>query len=168
MYELSILTTILTLLHMGPGRPLKFKSAEDLQMAIDAYFSECDARTKKELVKYKDYTELVDVPNPKPYTVEGLASHLGVDRGTLINYSKREDFFHTIARAKEKILANLIERGLDKSNDGGMTKFNLINNYGFRDKHEDENKEITVRIIDETEGDSVSDDFYDDIDFDDD
>jgi len=53
------------------GRPLKFKSPEEMQTYIDAYFKLCD---KKHV----------------PYTITGLAMALNTDRATLCNYEERD------------------------------------------------------------------------------
>lgn len=134
------------------GRPLKYKTVEELEKAIHAYFKKCDSRTKPTLIKDKSGAYFMDVPAPIPYTVEGLAVALGVDRTTINNYQSRDEFFITIKEAKEKILANLVERGLDGDNVPAVTIFNLKNNYGYEDKssHEltgDKNKPISIEII---------------------
>jgi hypothetical protein len=66
----------------------------------------------------------------------------------LINYSNKEDFFDVVKRAKQKILANKVEGGLDRTYDMGVAKFMLINNYGFKDKHEttEDDKNININI----------------------
>ena len=56
--------------HPG-GRPPKYETVEELEKIIYEYFDEC----KKE---------------KRPYTMSGLAYALGVDRRTLLNYSKDE------------------------------------------------------------------------------
>lgn len=138
---------------MPGGRPLKFQTVEELESAIKSYFEECDSRTKPYFVKTKEGGHWDEQPHPKPYTVEGLASHLGVCRFTLINYQDRPEFFDTIKNAKEKILANLIERGLDGDNNPAMAIFNLKNNYDYSDKKESQSNELKITLVDETEGD---------------
>jgi hypothetical protein len=130
------------------GRPPKWSSVEQLEKEISEYFRKCDTNKSQVYIKGDGICE---VPKPIPYTVEGLAAHLGTNRQTLINYQSKDAFFDTITRAKAKIQANLVERGLSKDNDGNMTKFNLINNYGYRDKPEDTNTDR--KIIIEFEGD---------------
>lgn len=66
---------------------MKFKSVEEMQEAIDAYFLEC-------------------VENSIPYTITGLALALGTNRQTLCNYEKAqgyEKFFDTIKKAKTRV-----------------------------------------------------------------
>jgi DNA-binding XRE family transcriptional regulator len=116
------------------ARPRAFKSVEELEERIAGYFFQCDNR----IVEVHSKTVGVQEMNkPAPYSVEGLCGHLGVTRETLLNYEKEEgyeEFFDTIKKAKAKILANLMDRGLDGENSTPMTIFNLKNNYGYADK----------------------------------
>lgn len=119
--------------HPG-GRPLKYKTVEELQKKIDEYFKKCDSEKR-------------------PYTVTGLALALNVDRVTLLNYSNRdEEFFNTIKKAKGRIEAQLEEHLVDNysGNTTGII-FNLKNNYGWKDKQDIDanvNTEIKVRLDD--------------------
>lgn len=129
------------------GRPLKFTDPKELQKKIDAYFAHCDARTRKKYITTREGVEVVNEPWPIPYTVEGLAVYLDTNRETLINYSEKESFFDVIARAKEKIFANKVEGGLDKTYDPQMAKFMLKNNYKLKENaDEDEQADKTVNI----------------------
>lgn len=101
--------------HPG-GRPPKYKTKEELQKKIEEYFSQCD----------RDHD---------PYTVTGLAMALDVDRKTLLNYSDKEEFFHTIKRAKLKV-ENYLEKRLINDNSTSGIIFNLKNNYDWKDKQE--------------------------------
>ena len=65
-----------------------------------------------------------------------------------MNYSKTEQFFPTIKKAKEKIEQQLEENALMGKANSTFTIFNLKNNYGWRDsveiKQENEiNNQIT-------------------------
>lgn len=130
------------------ARPLKFKDPKELEKKINDYFKECDSRTKVKHIVTKDGVIEVDEPFPKPYTIEGLAVFLDTNRETLINYSNREPFFDIIMRAKEKIQANKIEGGLDRTYDPGVLKFMMINNYGYKDKldQQQDDKNININI----------------------
>lgn len=101
---------------MVMGRPLKFKSVEDLQQAIDKYFS--------------DSTE-----QGLPFTITGLALALDTSRETLIDYEKKDDFSDTIKRAKLKC-HNYAENFLYTGKNATGAIFNLKNNYGWKDKTE--------------------------------
>ena len=63
-------------------KPLKFKSVEELQEKIDNYFNAMDEQER-------------------PYTISGLALFLDTSRRTLLNYEKRQEYFHTIKRCGE-------------------------------------------------------------------
>ncbi len=136
------------------GRPLKFKSVAILQKKIDAYFAECDPHvveiTEHVEARGKDGTllkdehglnYLVEVAHKKktkqiPYTITGLAVALGTSRETLINYENKEQFFDTIKASKTRI-ENFTEQMLFGPSPTG-TIFNLKNNYGWKDKTEQE------------------------------
>ena len=113
------------------ARPLKFSSSEELQNKIEAYFDYCELRTKKEVVKTRDYYEVIDLPDPIPYTVYGLADFLDCDADTLLNYQMKDGFSVIIARAKHKILTNKVVRGLDGKSNPAITKLLLGYNYGI-------------------------------------
>lgn len=98
------------------GRPLKFKNIEMLEGAINDYFEMCDSQHE-------------------PYTITGLALALDIDRKTLINYEKREEFFHTIKKAKLKV-ENYLEKRLINDNSTTGIIFNLKNNFEWKDKQE--------------------------------
>lgn len=139
--------------HPG-GRPLKFKSVEELQELIGKYFADCDPHMEEvtEWVQARDSSGslkkdenglnyLVEVTHKimtkqVPYTVTGLALALDTSRETLVNYEEKAEYFDTIKRAKEKI-QNYLELNLNSTSPTG-TIFNLKNNYGWKDKTESE------------------------------
>ena len=132
------------------GRPLKFETPEDLQRKINAYFKKCDPHViyvkrleyplkensrgnmvrdleaEPELVKRKTISEQI------PYTVTGLALHLGTSRETLLNYEERDGFFDAIKEAKLKC-ENFAEMQLYSGKNVAGSIFNLKNNYGWKD-----------------------------------
>lgn len=140
------------------GKPLKYKTVEELQAAIDAYFADCDPHPV-------DYTYIRrDSENPdgiltvekrmseqKPYTMSGLAYSLNMDRRTLLDYSKRDKYLPTIEKAKRKVEV-YVESLMLKSNGvvAGVI-FNAKNNFGWRDKTETDlttnGKEIGLPIL---------------------
>lgn len=108
----------------------KYKTVEELQAAIDDYFSWCDNRIQQ---VYSPKSEsVIEVINPAPYTMSGLASHLGVDRDTILNYGKTDLFFGTIKAAREKVHADVETRLMEKNATGAI--FNLKNNFGWKDQ----------------------------------
>ena len=107
----------------GYGRPVKFKSAEELESRIEDYFA---SRNKTRIVTTKigsQYEEEYMLPK----TLSGLALALDCDRSTLLNYKKEESFFATIARARAEC-ENFSEEQLYGPYAHGA-KFGLINNY---------------------------------------
>ena len=116
---------------MAGGRPKKYKNAEDMQTKINKYFDRCD---EEEL----------------PYTIEGLSYALDLDRKSIINYSKDKEFFHTIKRAKAKVLFRLQELALAGKTNASVTIFNLKNNYDYSDKQEikqDITADVTQKVV---------------------
>src|SRR3954449_7814857 len=91
------------------GRPLNFQTVEELDLAIQNYFAECDPHTTKALVETGRDSQgnmLFDtrtvLTEQKPYTMAGLARALGLDRKTLLNYKKRDEYFPSIQAAIDR------------------------------------------------------------------
>lgn len=119
---------------MEQGRPLKYRSKKKLETAIDDYFMCCDT-------------------NERPYTMSGLAVHLGIDRTTLINYGKREQFFDTIKKARDRIESYAEEQLYMNKHTAGVI-FNLKNNFGWKDR-----AELEVNADEETIADKLTEVF---------
>jgi len=145
--------------HAG-GRPLLFKTNDELASVIDEYFDWCDNRTKS--VYIKDLGDNMEISSPAPYTMSGLARRLGIDRDTLLNYGKRDEFFGTVKAARERVQEDVETRLMETSNQSGAI-FNLKNNFGWKDKTEQDvrlqevqpilgGKTKEENIIDEIEG----------------
>ena len=114
------------------GRPLAFKTPEELETKIAEYFAFCDNRIQQ---VYSPKSEgVIEVINPAPYTMSGLALSLGLDRRTLLDYSNRDEFLPTIKAAREKVHADVETRLMEKNATGAI--FNLKNNFGWVDKTE--------------------------------
>ena len=114
--------------YIGNTNALKYKTQEQLQEGIDAYFAKCDI-------------------DGRPYTMSGLALALGLDRKTLVNYSERDLFSTQIKNAKAKVEEQLEESLYRLGNNSGII-FNLKNNYGWTDKQELEtNTQGKVTIV---------------------
>lgn len=139
---------------MAGGRPLKYSSVEELKSLIDKYFNDCDPHMEEitEWVQARDskgnlkkdengLNYLVQVTHKvmtkqKHYTITGLALAIGTNRTTLVNYEAKDEFIDTIKEAKNKVEAyweNLLVEG-----NATGTIFNLKNNYGWKDKTEQE------------------------------
>lgn len=130
---------------MAGGRPLKFKTVEELEQKINEYFLLCDPHVEekdaivwvspKDGPKYQEVTRERYITEQKPYTVTGLAVYLDTSRETLINYEERNEFFDTIKKAKDKI-HNFAEEQLFVGRNQAGTIFNLKNNWNWVDKTE--------------------------------
>lgn len=126
-------------IHAG-GRPLKYETAVQLDMAIQLYFDRCDPHIESHMVATGINTNgktMFDtreiLTDQKPYTMAGLARAIGLDRKTLLNYEKRDEFFPSLQAAKDRC-EEYAESQLFSPYSNGA-KFNLINNY--RGKHQD-------------------------------
>jgi hypothetical protein len=81
-------------------------------------------------------------------TILGLCEHLKIDRKTLLNYERNDEYFHTVKMAKERI-EQFLENELFREQ-GQVTGviFNLKNNFGWKDKQETEHSgEINIPQI---------------------
>lgn len=94
------------------GRPMKFKSVEEIQPLIDKYFE--------------------DTPDER-LTITGLALALKTSRETLMNYEGKDEFFDTIKDAKDKIQESY-EISLRKRGNAG--DIFALKNFGWKDKQE--------------------------------
>lgn len=94
------------------GRPLKFRTPEELEQKIDDYF---------------------DNTHKDEWTWTGLALHLGTSRELLREYKERPEFVDTLKKALLKV-ENSYEIDLKKSGRPG-TIF-ALKNFGWKDKTE--------------------------------
>lgn len=121
------------------GRPLKFKSPEELQAKIDAYYE-----WAKE--------------NKKHITITGLAWFLDTNRQTLLRYEEddsellksvsedvRQAFRDTVKRAKARIEMEYEESLYNKNSAIGAI-FTLKNNYNYVDKQEVAQKVENIEV----------------------
>lgn len=119
---------------MPAGRPPIYNTVEELEPLVDEYFTFCDNRIRYVYSKKRD--KVVEVIDPEPYTMAGLAYHLGMDRDTLLNYSKKKEFIGTIKRARDRVHLDVERRLMDGAGAGAI--FSLKNNFNWRDKSEQE------------------------------
>ena len=122
------------------GRPRAFKSVEDIENKIQ---------------NYKDYLQ----KDNKPPTMAGLAYYLGIDRQTLYNYKKKDEYFGTIKKYRDWILLNIEENCAIRGHGGAIF---LAKNYGYTDRQEVSYQEQAIpTVIDDDskdEDDSSEDD----------
>ncbi len=108
---------------MPAGRPVKYDSVEVVEGIINDYF-EGDAMAE---------IGAATVFSP---TMSGLAYALDLSRQGLLEYSNKQQFSDTIKKARQRVEVSL-EQKLAGSAVAG-TIFNLKNNFGWKDKTEQE------------------------------
>lgn len=96
------------------GRPLKFKSAAELEGKIEEYFAEC-------------------VRTGEPLTVTGLALALDTTRETLMDYQEKNGYSDAVKRAKLRI-ENAYEKRLIARGNGG--DIFALKQFGWKDRTE--------------------------------
>lgn len=113
------------------GRPPKYKSKEEIEEKINAYFKECEG----EILRNDDGEPVLNkwgkpvIVHQRPPTVTGLALALGfATRQGLLNYQAKKEFVDTITRAKTMIEAYTEERLFDRDGSNGA-QFSLRNNF---------------------------------------
>lgn len=94
------------------ARPRIFKSVEEVEKRVN---------------DYKEYLR----DNDKLPTMAGLAYYLGIDRQTLYNYAKKDEFFDTIKYYRDWVMFNIEQHALEKGNAGTIF---VMKNYGYTDK----------------------------------
>ena len=125
------------------GRPLKFKTAAQLQKKVDEYFDAC-------------------AEHKIPPTITGLALALDTTRQTFIDYEGRDAFTDTIKKAKLRC-ENYAEIQLFRGRNVAGVIFNMKNNYGWKDKRQHEHDgTMMIDLLDELEGDDTEPDDFDD------
>jgi len=97
--------------HAG-GRPPIFAEEDALASRMDSYFAECDEKEK-------------------PYTIAGLALHLGMTTQGLREYQEKDKFSCIIKKAKQKVEANVESLLLEGKGSGAI--FWLKNHAGYKD-----------------------------------
>ena len=123
------------------GRPLKYKTPEELQTAIDKYF--LNPPNKKVITNTDGSTTEVPI-----FTVSGLGYFLGfMDRQSLYDYCKRGDNFSCIIRRAKYFIESEYEAKLQGTNVVGIIF--ALKNMGWRDKSEVEqsgDSQININI----------------------
>lgn len=136
------------------ARPLKYKTVEELQAAIDKYFDDCRGRPLVDddgEVVFDKHGDPV-ILGAKPPTVTGLALALGfTGRKQLLDYQGRKAFCNTITRAKAMCEEYAEGRLFDRDGVNGA-KFSLSCNFGWgSDKRTDEEESGGVIVLTEVE-----------------
>ena len=99
---------------MASEKTLKFKSAKDLEQAIEAYFDGC-------------------VEEEEPVTITGLALALNISRETLRDYGPDDVYFSLIKKAKLRVQHAYEKRLIKRGNSGDVF---ALKNFGWSDKTE--------------------------------
>ena len=97
----------------------KFKTAEELQFMIDDYFEMCNSKRR-------------------PYSISGLALHLGLTTNTLRNYEKGygdTEYSDIMETAKQRI-EEFAECALYDNKKSAGAKYVLENNFSWSNKQD--------------------------------
>ena len=126
---------------MAIGSPPRYKTPEEMQIAIDRYFEECQGKPLLDDdgdVILDKYGKPIMI-NEHPPTVTGLALALGfTSRQALLNYQAKPSFVDTVTRAKSRCEEYAESRLYDRDGANGA-KFSLSNNFrGWREKGDSE------------------------------
>lgn len=141
------------------GRPRRYKTVQELENAIEDYFTFTRTPVFNKLGEVSDYKE-------GPYTMSGLAYHLGfTSRRALLNYNKYNEtgedeigegvdnpngFLHAINRARLRVQSWVESMGYDKDGCRNVP-FMLSNNFpeeGWTQKQEISNTVTVVHQLD--------------------
>lgn len=119
------------------GAPQKYQDIKKFQAIIDKYFKDCLSRTKTSYLKGpKGHPIKFQIPNPRPFTITGLALALGTTRQELINieheYQYPQLFVDSIRKAKLRCY-NFTEESLWLPKVAQGVIFSLKNNFGWKD-----------------------------------
>ncbi len=125
------------------GQYRKYRTPEDLQKRIDEYFESCMSPMRNmngEIVYDKDGKEIL--VQTKPYTVSGMANHLGITTSTLMTYQTRAqvgrippEYANIILAARQKI-EEYAESQLYSRDGGRGGQFVLQAGFGWQTKRE--------------------------------
>ena len=137
---------------MTVGRKPWYKTAEEMQGGIDAYFESCAGHVLTDAggcTVYDKYGRPVMV-DERPPTVTGLALALGfTSRQALLNYQAKPSFVDAVTRAKLKIEEYTESRLFDRDGINGA-KFSLINNFkGWSERPDSGDQGSEVTIVDD-------------------
>ena len=108
--------------------PLEFKEK------LDEYFKKKDEEIIREYIA-KDGSKVAI--RGAPYTMEGLRRHIGFSQPTWRKYRTDPTFeeYHEIANdAEERVVEQIVEKGLTKKYDGNFSKFYLSNISSLKEK----------------------------------
>jgi len=98
-------------LRKNPGRPRKYKTADDVRQAALDYFewASDNPLIEQKLVSYQGESYLEPVPKMRPFTKQGLAVYMGVSINTWLSYEKDSDFLDVCAWVNDVIFTQQYE-----------------------------------------------------------
>ena len=131
------------------GKPPKFKTVEEMQEKIDAYFKACEGEVLRDddgKPYLNKWGEAVII-GKRPLTMSGLANALGFEsRFSLRYYKGKPAFRSSIQRAQSRIEQYTEERLFDKDGSNGA-KFSLQNNFKGWDVSKEQAKENAAPVV---------------------
>ena len=125
---------------------------EAFSRAVEKYFKsisyETTAKIGGEEIISRDKKPIREVVFVTPPTLSGLCRELCISRDTFSEYAANEEYQDSCRYAREIVEAELERELLTRTKGIEGVKFNLQNNFGWREKHEvsDTSREVTVRI----------------------
>lgn len=135
---------------LGGVRPMYLpQDLPVMQQRIEDYFADCDG----EMLLAADGSPKLNkwgqpiIIGAKPPTITGLALAIGFNsRQGLLNYSAKEAFYDTIARAKAVVEQYAESRLFDKDGANGA-RFSLSNNFkGWSERQQVETVNVNVEL----------------------
>lgn len=91
------------------GRPLKYSTAGELEIAIDAYFNRCDAVEIEVLTGPATNRQIKKMKSPETYGTLGLCLSLGICRQTWKNYRENVIFLDLVKKTNDRIEQNRVD-----------------------------------------------------------
>lgn len=138
---------------MGKTNKPKYKTAAEMQEAVNKYFEDCGGQPLKDENgnTVRDKNGLPVIVGEHPPTVTGLALWLGFKtRQSLLNYQGRSKAFDDVITAAKSRCEEYAERRLYDRDGVNGAKFSLANNFkGWREKPEEKPENEGVKIIDD-------------------
>ena len=131
---------------------LYYESPEVMRDKIDEWFTYMETSTIDVFARQLNKQgEPVPMSVRRPYTVEGLARHLGLTRQGLLEYQKREGYKEYVEAAKERIIQDTLERAMVGSLDSPTVRLWIVNNSSYKNEksvdHTSAGEKITAITI---------------------
>ena len=121
------------------ARHHKFKTVEEMEIKINEYFEMCDNHTITKTIKGKKGEEdtIVEVNDPQPYTVPGLAVYLGyATRFSIQDLKEHKRFSQVIKKALGRIENQRLQQALTRKRSEPVSIFDLKCNFGYQEKQQ--------------------------------